>query len=112
MKLTRIFASALAIALPLFAATADADVLVSGGRIVKIGNTRSPLDSSFVLFVEGGVGPCANKWIYFYPSGDSNPEIQKRAYTAALMAMATGANVDIEATTNNCVDAYFILVSP
>jgi hypothetical protein len=111
MKLISLCANAL-VGLSLFSAAADADVLINGGRIVKIANTRSASDPSFIVFVEGGTGNCANGWLYFYPSGASNPEIQKRAYAAALMAMATGARVDVEATTNSCTDAYVITVYP
>jgi hypothetical protein len=94
------------------ALSASAGTLVSGGRITKIGNTRSSLDPSFIVFVEGGAGPCANNWLYFYPSGSSNAEIQKRAYAAALLALSTNATVTIEAaSTDSCLDAYYIGIS-
>jgi hypothetical protein len=103
----------LAVLIMLIAASniAYADRLVAGARIVYVGNTRSASDPSFVVRTEGGTGPCANSsWIFFYPSGASNADIQKRAYTAAMLALTTGMLVDIEAVDASCGGAYFISV--
>jgi Family of unknown function (DUF5992) len=97
----------LAMAIP-----AHADWLVTGGRIVKIHSTRAASDASFVVLTEGGTGPCAAYWIYFYPTGACSPEIQKRSYAAALMALSTGMRVDIAATDTNCEGAFVISVYP
>lgn len=90
----------------------QADVLVTGGRIAKVTNTRGANDASFVVLTEGGTGPCSGQWIYFYPSGASDPEMHKRSYAAVLMAMAAGMRVEIEATDTSCNGAYYIAVYP
>jgi hypothetical protein len=90
---------------------ANAGPIVTGAKVTKVLNTRGPHDASFIVWTEGGTGPCANSYIYFYPTGGSNPEMQKRAYSAALIAMTTGLRVDIEShPDNNCQNAYFINV--
>lgn len=94
------------------AVPAQADRLVTGGRIAKILSTRMANDPSFVVLTEGGTGPCATSWIFFYPSGASDLDMQKRSYAAALMALSAGMRVDIEATDANCQGAYVITVYP
>lgn len=86
---------------------------MTGGRVVKVLNLPRINDEGFVLLTEGGTGACANgQWIHFYPIGGTNPEAFKRAYSAALLAVATGMRVDIEALDASCGAALFIFVYP
>jgi hypothetical protein len=112
MHIRRCVFQGMAIGALIFTATlpAHADRLVTGGRLVKVLSTRMPNDASFVVLTEGGSGPCATNWIYFYPSGASSPEIQQRSYAAALLALSTGMRVDIDATDTSCLGAYLISV--
>ena len=86
--------------------------IVVGAQIAKVLNIRSPNDASFVVLTQGGSGSCAGQWIYFYPSGASNQEAQKRAYVAVMMALATGMRVDIESADTACENAYAIFTYP
>lgn len=101
---------AMTFAIGCFVAPVKADPLLSGGKVVKIANTRGASDASFVILTQGGNGPCSNGWIYFYPTGASTPEMQKRAYAAVMLAIATGMRIDVEAPTGStsCLDAYFV----
>jgi hypothetical protein len=91
---------------------AQADVLITGARIAKVLNVRSAGDASFVVLTEGGTGSCVGQWIFFYPSGASSPEVQKRAFAQVLMAQATGMRVDIESSDATCANAYAIFTYP
>lgn len=95
-----------------FSASVNADSLIVGGKVVRMANTRGAGDTSFAMFTQGGNGLCSNGWVYFYPTGASTLEMQKRAYAAVMLAMATGMRIDVEAQagSTSCLDAYFVAV--
>jgi len=76
------------------ATPANADYLVKGASVVHVENTSSNGDN-FAILVEGGQGPCVNKYIIFPKSGVVNTDVYERGYEGALTALANDLKVNV-----------------
>ena len=93
----------------LVASIANAGQLVDNALITEIANTSSNQDQ-FSVKVSGGGGLCANRHIHF-PASATQDAIYKRAYAAALSAMATKTKVKIHNyASDDCDGASYILL--
>ncbi|MBM0105754.1 hypothetical protein JM946_13515 [Steroidobacter sp. S1-65] len=79
--------------------------LVIGGRVVRVANTGNNASVFSVEIAGGSPNLCANGWITFPVSASSDPEIHKRAYAAALLALTTGMPVRVHNYHSNSCDA-------
>jgi hypothetical protein len=87
---------------------ATAGSLVTNATITKILNT-SGNQTQFAIVVSGGTGRCANTVIYFPVSAAVDADTHKRAYSAALLALATGMKISAwNYSGNNCEGAAYI----
>jgi hypothetical protein len=87
---------------------ATAGSLVTNATITKILDT-SGNQTQFAIVVSGGTGPCANTVIYFPVGAAVDVDTHKRAYAAALLALATGMRISAwNYTGNNCEGAAYI----
>ncbi|MCG9584205.1 DUF5992 family protein [Vibrio tubiashii] len=92
---------------PAFLVQAQA-FLVENAVITSVSNTSSNQDN-FVIWQEGGEGPCKGKDILFPRTATTSTETHKRAYAAALTAFSTGAKVDVyNYQGNGCHNAAYI----
>lgn len=83
--------------------------LVVGGRVVRVANTSNNLSMFSVQVAGGSPNLCGSGWITFPVSAASDPEIHKRAYAAALVALTTGMPVRVHNYhSNNCDTASYI----
>lgn len=87
------------------AMTAEPGDLVTGGRVVRVANTGNNSSVFSVEVAGGSQNLCANGWITFPVSAASDPEIHKRAYAAALVALTTGMPVRVHNYHSNSCDA-------
>ena len=84
---------------------AKAGDLVIGGRVVRVANTGNNA-SVFSVWVDGGSqNLCGSGWITFPASAVTDPEIHKRAYAAALLALTTGMPVRVYNYQGDSCDA-------
>jgi hypothetical protein len=97
----------------LIGGTAGAGTLVADAVVTTVFNSRVENDSSFVVYTQGGTGPCTNGLVIaFYPTGGSDADKVRRAYAAALLALTTGYRVTISNDNNTtCTAAVHIAVS-
>lgn len=87
-KLVSLFAS-LALGVTVFVGlptSAQAEYLVKEATVVDVENTSSNGDN-FAILVQGGEGPCMDKYIIFPKSGIKNADVYQRGYLGALTAL-------------------------
>jgi hypothetical protein len=93
-----------------FGLPAAAGSLVADATITRTLNT-SGNQALFAIEVSGGTGPCANTVIYFPVSAAVDVDTHKRAYSAALLALATGMKISVwNYNDNSCAGAAYISV--
>jgi Family of unknown function (DUF5992) len=92
--------------------SAHAGYVIQGATIVNVGSTNGNA-AQFHVVVTGGAGPCVGQTILFHISNAPDADTHKRAYAAALLALAMGYRVNIyNYTDNNCAGASYIDIGP
>jgi hypothetical protein len=99
----------------IFAGTSYADTLVSQATIVKVLSSRGQNDGAFVVWTQGGSGPCSavDRWIAFPATAVANTDVHKREFALLFGAMMTGMKVDILSETGiDCTTAAYVIAAP
>ena len=95
----------------LFCVNAHAGYVTVGATVTHVSSTNANTQS-FVVQVVGGTGPCTNGSgfeVVFPLTAAPDADTHKRAYAAALLALALGMHVSIyNYTDNNCLGASYI----
>ena len=95
----------------LFSTNAQAGYVATDATVLRVSSTNGNT-ASFQVMVAGGTGPCTSVsgiWVVFPLSAAPDADTHKRAYAAALLALATGMSVTLYNYTNdNCVLASYV----
>ncbi len=84
--------------------------IVNDAYVKAVSNTNSNTDS-FVAWLEGGTGVCANKPVTFKKSAAISNDVFERAYSASLTAFAGNFKVTVyNYSGSGCEDAAYIKI--
>lgn len=107
----RLLSRSITLAACLFSANAYAGYIVVGATVTHISSTNGN-NQSFQVQVAGGTGPCTNgtgMWVVFPLSAAPDADTHKRAYAAAMLALATGMRVTLyNYSDDGCTGASYV----